>query len=116
MDSASVYPCPACGFFTMGEPPGSYEICSVCDWEDDHVQLKHPRMGGGANKASLVEAQAAALRQFPIETRLAKGFERDPAWRSLGEAEEVASAAPRSGTEYFESAASDDDVGYYWRK
>ncbi len=28
------YPCPCCGYLTLGER-GGYEICSVCFWEDD---------------------------------------------------------------------------------
>lgn len=30
----SLYTCPGCGYPTLGER-GGYEICSVCDWEDD---------------------------------------------------------------------------------
>jgi hypothetical protein len=28
--------------------PGSYEICSVCFWEDDGVQFRWPTIAGGA--------------------------------------------------------------------
>ncbi|MFF1900798.1 CPCC family cysteine-rich protein [Streptomyces sp. NPDC058206] len=37
------FPCVCCGHLTLGEPPGSYEICSVCFWEDDRVQLRWPK-------------------------------------------------------------------------
>jgi hypothetical protein len=30
-----------------------YEICSVCEWEDDLYQRANPDAGGGANKLSL---------------------------------------------------------------
>ncbi len=52
------FPCPCCGHLTLGEPPGSYDICPVCLWEDDVSQLRFPLMGGGANRPSLLEAQA----------------------------------------------------------
>ena len=28
------YPCPCCEQYTLDEePPGTFEICEVCDWE-----------------------------------------------------------------------------------
>jgi len=38
-------------------PDGNYEICKVCFWEDDLVQLADPTFEGGANKVSLNQAQ-----------------------------------------------------------
>jgi anaerobic ribonucleoside-triphosphate reductase len=38
---------------------GSYEICPVCNWEDDPVQEEDPSYGGGANVMSLNEARKA---------------------------------------------------------
>ena len=36
-------PCPCCGFLTRSEPDhGKFEICSVCNWEDDDVQFNNP--------------------------------------------------------------------------
>lgn len=100
----------------MDEPPGSYNICDVCGWEDDHVQLAHPRMRGGANHESLVEAQAAALERFPIDLEISGGYERDRTWRPLRENEQpLHDDAPRSGREYFEAAVA-DPVPYYWKK
>ncbi len=53
-----MYPCPCCGFLTIGEQsPGTFEICPVCDWEDDNVQSEDPDYAGGANKVSLNEAR-----------------------------------------------------------
>jgi hypothetical protein len=34
----------------LAGPPGSYEICPVCFWDDDLVQLRWPTYAGGANK------------------------------------------------------------------
>ncbi|MEV6631566.1 CPCC family cysteine-rich protein [Actinoplanes sp. NPDC051470] len=57
MGSASQFPCVCCGHLVLEEPPGSHQICPVCDWEDDLVQLRWPTLGSGANKDSLVESQ-----------------------------------------------------------
>lgn len=51
------YKCPCCGNITLSdEPPGTFEICPVCYWEDDDMQYKDPSFRGGANKISLNEA------------------------------------------------------------
>jgi hypothetical protein len=50
------YACPACRFLTLSEsPPGTYEICSICGWEDDPAQFSDPNYSGGANRPSLNE-------------------------------------------------------------
>ena len=52
------FPCPCCGFLTLDEsPPGTFEICPVCYWEDDNLQFDDPTLRGGANRVSLAEAQ-----------------------------------------------------------
>ena len=52
------YPCACCGFITLHErPPGTFEICPVCNWEDDDVQFADPKAQGGANRVSLEEAR-----------------------------------------------------------
>ncbi|SRR6266404_2908952 len=77
--------CPGCGFRTIGENfYGSYEICGVCGWEDDAVQLANPCSGGGANKDSLTECQ----KRFATCSNEQMGrYERDPQWRPLTDAE-----------------------------
>lgn len=66
---APKYPCPCCGFYTLdNEPPGAYQICLVCWWEDDNVQFHDPDYRGGANRESLNEARAA-FRQRHRESR-----------------------------------------------
>jgi hypothetical protein len=55
----AAYPCPCCGNLTLAnQPPGTFEVCPVCFWEDDDVQYRDPRFQGGANKVSLFEARA----------------------------------------------------------
>ena len=49
-------PCPCCGAHTLDEL-GTYEICAVCNWEDDPIQSTDPDYAGGANKESLKAAQ-----------------------------------------------------------
>lgn len=52
------YKCPCCGYFTFdNKPDGSYDICKVCFWEDESIQLEDPTYEGGANKVSLIQAK-----------------------------------------------------------
>lgn len=56
------YACLCCGFLSLaGEepPPGTFEICEVCGWEDDTQQFDVPPLRGGANELSLNEVRAA---------------------------------------------------------
>src|SRR5690348_15638322 len=88
------FTCPCCGYRTLGESPGNYEICHVCFWEDDPVQLLDPWFKVGANKVSLQEAQknyaevGASEPQFRANVKgVLPGDERDPLWRPVREAD-----------------------------
>lgn len=60
------FSCPCCGYLTLPEePPGTYELCPVCWWEDDGVQFDDPNRRGGANSPSLNEARAN-FREFGV--------------------------------------------------
>lgn len=66
-----MFQCLCCGYATLGErPPGTFEICPVCYWEDDNLQAANPSLAGGANKICLEDARrnfldfAAASREF----------------------------------------------------
>ena len=108
------YPCPSCGLLVFDESPGSYDICPVCGWEDDHVQLAHPALRGGANRVSLFESQLAILRKLPIEVREHEGVLRDPRWRPLNEKDmELRADGPKDSTSYFHAATS-EEPDYYW--
>lgn len=70
------FKCPCCGFFTLSEkPPGTYEICPVCYWEEDNVQYDDPGYAGGANDVSLNTAKenykkmGAISLEFVAKTR-----------------------------------------------
>ena len=41
--------CPCCGNLTLEGDSGDYDICAVCFWEDDPVQLRDPAYKPGAS-------------------------------------------------------------------
>ncbi|MEQ0557465.1 CPCC family cysteine-rich protein [Amycolatopsis sp. NEAU-NG30] len=69
MDSPAPYPCPCCGHRMFADPPGNHEICRVCFWEDDNIQLRWPDRPGGANSLSLIDAQRAYAELGAMEHR-----------------------------------------------
>jgi len=84
------YPCPCCGHLIFRQPPGSYDICEICFWEDDIVMLRWPTTGGGANHLSLVEAQGnyaefgASDRAHRVHVRPATDDDYiEPGWRPI---------------------------------
>ncbi|TAN42452.1 MAG: hypothetical protein EPN25_03170 [Nitrospirae bacterium] len=89
-ENRGFYPCPACGYLVFSESPGSYEVCPICYWEDDIVQLGYPDMAGGANKVSLIEAQNNFIafgfseEEFRKNVRGATAKDkRDHSWRPI---------------------------------
>lgn len=84
-----LYTCPCCGYKTLEEkPPGTFDICPICFWEDDNVQFDDPDYKGGANDVSLKEAQKNFLAFGASERRVLKhvrkprkGDEKDPEWK-----------------------------------
>lgn len=57
------WPCPCCGYKTMKErPPGTHQICPVCNWEDDYSQFHDDTQSGGANWMSLKVARESFRR------------------------------------------------------
>lgn len=105
--------CPGCGFRTIeSEIYGSYDICPVCGWEDDSVQLHNPCSSGGANKISLVDCQEAKARWSVDEM---SRFERDPAWRPLSAAE-VAYFRSVAERQHWRFMGETEPQSAYWRK
>lgn len=85
------YTCPCCGYKTLDEePPGTYEICSICFWEDDPVQYYDPDYSGGANTTSLRQAQknyewfGACEEEFNAIVRKPTQYDvKDSDWKRL---------------------------------
>ena len=103
------FPCPVCGYDSFGEPPGSFGICPVCDWEDDSIQIRHPRMRGGANTGSIFDCQ-----QRRDSWRITESDIRDPNWRPMDPGE----AQLESGEVGANDCTLDyygDREPYYWR-
>lgn len=118
--SVTRYTCPCCGYRSLQEPPGSYDICKVCFWEDDGVQLLDPAYRGGANKPSLMECQENFRRVGACEERFAGDVRppeaeemRDPEWRPVRESDLQMSRVPRdlSPEEYRRV-----ETWYYWKR
>jgi len=85
------YTCLCCGYKTLDDkPPGSFNICPVCHWEDDDFQFLHPDYTGGANHVSLREAQknyfklGACEKKYVRHARPPKSDEKkDQNWRPI---------------------------------
>lgn len=113
--SALRYPCPCCGYVVFNEAPGSYDICPICDWEDDAVQLKYPDYSGGANGPSLIEAQrnyaefGTSDARCPPRRQPTPSDVRDPDWRPFDSARDYPTIPSR------EDWPDDFACLYYWR-
>ena len=110
-------PCPCCGYEVFAEPPGSYDICPICFWEDDNVQLRYPEMGGGANKPSLIEAQKNYAALGVMEERFLGNIrkplptdKRDPEWLPIIVGKDNYEKEPSA------EWPADTTKLYYWRK
>ncbi|QUH21232.1 CPCC family cysteine-rich protein [Alkaliphilus sp. B6464] len=85
------YTCPCCGYKTLDEePPGTYDICTICFWEDDRVQFDDPDYKGGANRVSLKKGQKNFLKFGACEEEMIKYVRkphkndiRDSNWKLL---------------------------------
>lgn len=54
IDRLKPHMCPVCGKFEF-PMHGSFEVCEVCGWEDDPVQMEFPDEDHCANELSLNE-------------------------------------------------------------
>jgi hypothetical protein len=85
------YTCPCCGYKTLTEePPGTYNICSICYWEDDGIQYHDPDYKGGANVPSLKQAQKNYALFGACEKRCVEFVRKpnekdikDPTWKPI---------------------------------
>ncbi len=115
--SSCSHPCPCCGFLVFAEPPGSYDICTVCGWEDDVSQLRFPTIGG-ANRP-LVECQREFLASPPetgVQLRYPNdSLQRDPTWRPIDPDSDYIEV-PAPGVDYGTTYPDDWTALYYWRR
>ena len=86
--SAGLFTCLCCGFRPLEEqPPGTFDICAVCGWEDDDVQARDPNFEGGANQSSLREAQGLWLKSVNAGAssvdKFWKAYQKDSTWKPL---------------------------------
>jgi hypothetical protein len=108
------FPCPCCGWIVFVEEPGSYDICPICEWEDDLSQLRFPTTGGA--NIPLVDAQAefAERVRWGVLDPSAMGYRREPGWRRLDLSRDVVER-PTPGRDYGPTYATDRTTYYYWR-
>ena len=112
------YPCACCGHLTLDEPPGSHQICPVCFWQDDAVQMRWPDSGAGANKASLLEGQHNFQRIGACDESAVRHVRRanddeplDPSWRPIDPAHDRFEPNGRQLAPW----PDDRTVLYWWR-
>jgi hypothetical protein len=114
-DRKELLACPGCGFKTIdSDIYGSYDICPICGWEDDNVQLANPCSRGGANRESLHEVQVEALKSVPLSTHEHRGFVRDRVWRPLSQ-EEVMRFGAEQEKQRWTNCGELDPAKVYWR-
>jgi hypothetical protein len=77
--------CPCCGYMSVGD---EYDICEVCNWEDDYVQRRHPEVCGANGPVILSHGQRNFIeigRACPRD-RVTEGpgrYRRNPLWKPL---------------------------------
>jgi hypothetical protein len=120
--AASLYPCPVCGYVVFCERPGNNEICPICFWEDDIVQLRFVQFPGGANKPSLVEAQKNFLELGAVEARFREHVRaprgtdrRAEEWVPFDPSRHVVEHSEK-GVNYGDTYPNDSTSLYYWRR
>lgn len=71
-EKKAVFTCPGCGYPTLSER-GGYELCLICDWEDDNQDDETAdEVWGGPNSAlSLTESRLIIGRR--IQNKIASG-------------------------------------------
>jgi hypothetical protein len=84
------YHCPCCGYQTLNEGPGEYDLCPVCFWEDDGMHGNDARSVNGPNGITLAEGQrryrrygSAALHAIEKARPPTPEEPRDPNWQPV---------------------------------
>ena len=94
----------------------------MCFWEDDIVQLRWPDFAGGANRPSLIDAQANYRAFGAVDERSVAHVRQpstsevlDPTWRRFEPSSDEVEARV-AGTDYGDSYAIARTTYYYWRE
>lgn len=111
--SATLFPCPCCGYLVFHEPLGSYAICRVCGWEDDISQLRFPSLSG-ANELSLIEAQQQFMGHLSPGWTPKPYAPLDAGWHMIDPVADNIDI-PAEGIDYDNSYPSESASLYYWR-
>jgi Cysteine-rich CPCC len=109
----NLYTCPCCGYLVHTEPPGSDNICPICFWQDDAIDLWLFEQPNGPNKVSLIQGQKNFATFGVSEVRLREyvraplpNEQRDHMWRVIDPKRDFVLKTP----------PQDDTQLYYWRK
>lgn len=85
-----MHPCPACGYYMFSTLNDQSEICEICFWQTDLVDLQSMYQPMGPNHVSLEDAQKNFSAIGAIEQRFVDKVRqpnekdvRDPKWRLL---------------------------------
>lgn len=112
MESNKKYTCPSCGYKVFEEPVGSDDICPICFWQDDSIDLEAMYEPMGPNHVSLEQAQknyqkfGASEKHFVGNVHRPKDEEKDLKWRMLDRKKDT----PREINPYSNNI---EDI-YYW--
>jgi Cysteine-rich CPCC len=114
------WPCPCCGYRTLHEGPGDYDLCPVCFWEDAGDQLRWPTLNDGPNGISLIEGQhnfaeigACHVGHLDQVRTPGRGEEREPDWRLVDPAVDDFESGPNDSRNLPWPSASEEL--YWWR-
>lgn len=80
--------CPSCWFETLTWGLSSYDICTICFWEDDLWGVYNPCFGYGPNSESLLEVQAYVGKYISVETKEYHWYKRNTYWKPI-DSEEI---------------------------
>lgn len=106
---------------TLTEPPGSYDHCPVCLWEDDLSQLRWPTSHGANGLLSLIEAQrnflATGIAKPALSWPTRPPSEDEPRavnWRPIDLARDDFEEEPDGTVDMGRTYPADRTVLYYW--
>jgi hypothetical protein len=113
-------PCPCCGYLVFERPPGSHDICPICRWDDDALQLEFATtLQGGANLPTLLQAQryfaefgSSDPREISDVRPPYAGEQKEPSWRPIDARRDQFETWGLDGA--LRAPAQDHSL-YYWR-